>query len=80
MYAYHLARLIIMRASFSESGRAPILDSCNLEQSGLRLCFLIKLKKYFTISYGLGPICNILSDLIVRGRDSVWVEKSEFER
>ena len=81
MYAYHLVRLIIMRASFSESGRAPILDSCNLEQSGLRLCFLngIKLKKYCTISYGLGLVYNILGDLIVRRRDSVLVEQSEFE-
>ena len=50
MYAYHLARLIIMRASFSVSRIAAILESCNSEQSGLKLCFLnrIELKKYFT--------------------------------
>ena len=48
MYAYHLACLIIMRASFSVSRIAAILESCNSEQSGLKLCFLnrIKLKKY----------------------------------
>ena len=52
MHVYHLALLIIMRASFSVSGRAAILESCNSKQSGLRLCFLnrIKLKKYFTDS------------------------------
>ena len=51
MYAYHLARLIIMRASFSVSRIAAILESCNSEQSGLKLCFLnrIELKKYFTV-------------------------------
>ena len=39
MYAYHLARLIIMRASFSVNRIAAILESCNSEQSGLKLCF-----------------------------------------
>ena len=39
MYAYHLARLIIMRASFSVGRIAAILESCNSEQSGLKLCF-----------------------------------------
>ena len=59
MYTCHLARLIFMRASrVSKTGRAAILDSCNLGQYGLRFCFLngIKLKKNSTISYGLGVI------------------------
>ena len=61
MYVYHLALLIIMRASFSVSGRAAIFQSCNSKQSGLRLCFLngIKLKKYFTES---SPEADHISD------------------
>ena len=55
MYAYRLARFVIMRASFqgvflSKQGRH--LGSCNTKQLGLRLCSLngIKLKENITVT------------------------------
>ena len=52
MYAYHLARLIIMRASFSVSRIAAILESCNSEQSGLKCPYdQIVGIPFFTFSY-----------------------------
>lgn len=50
MYAYHLARLIIMQASFSVGeSKSGHLDGCNLEQSGLSLCFLNGIKLLYTL-------------------------------